>query len=239
MAKVAQDHLAIPAAEVDIERLFNGIEILVDVRLSDVILCMLKGFQKSIFEALPIGAWSRKRPGPSNQDQVAKNAIGWREDYWPNPGVSEESFDAVVVLLQEWDSIGNRNSYYWRDLLPLASSFHDLDPRIKTKWLKTLSDGEKIIDRIREFLKKAYSTTQEWDSIGNRNSYYWRDLLPLASSFHDSEEHRTERLTPNDWRQLSDIKKILAPFNEYTEYVARDSPSTIITKVEFHRVSTS
>ncbi|KAJ5337532.1 hypothetical protein MYU51_020407 [Penicillium brevicompactum] len=36
-----------------------------------------------------------------------------------------------------------------------------LDPRIKTKWLKTLPDGEKIIDRIREFLKRAYSTTKQ------------------------------------------------------------------------------
>jgi hypothetical protein len=30
------------------------------------------------------------------------------------------------------------------------------------------------------------------------------------------------RLPPNDWRQLSDIQKILAPFNEYTEHVSRD-----------------
>jgi hypothetical protein len=33
----------------------RGIEILVDIRLSDVILCRLKGFQKSIFEAFVAG----------------------------------------------------------------------------------------------------------------------------------------------------------------------------------------
>jgi hypothetical protein len=38
----------------------RSIEILVDVRLSDVILCRLNGFQKSIFEAHPIGAWSNR-----------------------------------------------------------------------------------------------------------------------------------------------------------------------------------
>lgn len=35
-----------------------GIEILVDIRLSDAILCRLKGFQESMFEALPIDSWS-------------------------------------------------------------------------------------------------------------------------------------------------------------------------------------
>jgi hypothetical protein len=54
-----------------------------------------------------------------------------------------------------------------------------LDPRIKTKWLKTLPDGEKIIDRIREFLKKAYSTTKQPVSIApstNWMSFEYRFL---------------------------------------------------------------
>ncbi|KAJ5244686.1 hypothetical protein N7489_004782 [Penicillium chrysogenum] len=49
----------------------------------------------------------------------------------------------------------------------------------RTKWLKTLSDGEKIIDRIREFLKKAYSTTKQPVSIApstNWMSFEYRFL---------------------------------------------------------------
>lgn len=47
----------------------------------------------------------------------------------------------------------------------------------------------------------------------------------LEDTVNDEPVIEALRLTPNDWRQLSDIKKILVPFNEYTEYVSRDSPS--------------
>ncbi|KAJ5976583.1 HAT dimerization [Penicillium waksmanii] len=42
---------------------------------------------------------------------------------------------------------------------------------------------------------------------------------------NDDPDIHALRLTPDDWKKLSDVKKILAPFNEYTEYVSRDSPS--------------
>jgi hypothetical protein len=38
----------------------RSIEILVDIRLSDVVLCRLKGLQKPILEALVIGVWSNR-----------------------------------------------------------------------------------------------------------------------------------------------------------------------------------
>lgn len=42
---------------------------------------------------------------------------------------------------------------------------------------------------------------------------------------NDELENEALHLTSDDWKQLSDIKKILAPFNEYTEYISRDKPS--------------
>mgnify|MGYP007046760254 FL=1 len=47
----------------------------------------------------------------------------------------------------------------------------------------------------------------------------------LEDTVNDDPDIEALRLTPSDWRQLSDIKKILAPFDEYTEYVSRDNPS--------------
>jgi hypothetical protein len=38
----------------------------------------------------------------------------------------------------------------------------------------------------------------------------------LEDTVNDEPDIEALRLTPNDWRQLSDIKKILAPFNEYS-----------------------
>ena len=42
----------------------------------------------------------------------------------------------------------------------------------------------------------------------------------LEDTVNDDLDIEALRLTPSDWRQLSDIKNILAPFNEYTEYVS-------------------
>ncbi|KAI9041056.1 zinc finger protein [Aspergillus affinis] len=47
----------------------------------------------------------------------------------------------------------------------------------------------------------------------------------LEDTVNDEPDIEALCLTSNDWKQLSDIKKILTPFNEYTEYVSRDSPS--------------
>jgi len=60
--------------------------------------------------------------------------------------------DGISLLEQYYDCIKGNDIYY------IASV---LDPRIKTKWLKTLPDGEKIINRIRAFLKKAYPTQKQ------------------------------------------------------------------------------
>ncbi|KAJ5240577.1 uncharacterized protein N7469_002168 [Penicillium citrinum] len=42
--------------------------------------------------------------------------------------------------------------------------------------------------------------------------------------------------SPNDWRQLSNIDKILTPFNEYIEYVSPDSPSIHMTTWMFEKL---
>ncbi|EED20921.1 conserved hypothetical protein [Talaromyces stipitatus ATCC 10500] len=47
----------------------------------------------------------------------------------------------------------------------------------------------------------------------------------LKDTVNDELEIEALRLTSDDWRQLSNIKKILAPFNEYTEYISQDSLS--------------
>jgi hypothetical protein len=47
----------------------------------------------------------------------------------------------------------------------------------------------------------------------------------LEDTVNDEQEIESLRLSPDDWKQLFDIKKILQPFNEYTEYVSRNNPS--------------
>ncbi|KAJ9479606.1 hypothetical protein VN97_g13169 [Penicillium thymicola] len=47
----------------------------------------------------------------------------------------------------------------------------------------------------------------------------------LEDTVNDDPDIEALRPTPNDWRQLLDIKKILALFNECTENVSRDSPA--------------
>lgn len=47
----------------------------------------------------------------------------------------------------------------------------------------------------------------------------------LEDTTNDEPDIESLRLTPDDWRQLSDIKEILVPFNVYTEYISEDSPS--------------
>jgi hypothetical protein len=70
--------------------------------------------------------------------------------------------DGISLLEQYYDCIKGNDIYY------IASV---LDPRIKTKWLKTLPDGEKIIDRIRAFLKKAYPTQKQPVSTALSTNY--------------------------------------------------------------------
>lgn len=60
--------------------------------------------------------------------------------------------DRITLLDKYHDCVKDNDIYY------IASV---LDPRIKTKWLKTLLDGERIIGRIRAFLEKAYSTPKQ------------------------------------------------------------------------------
>ncbi|KAJ6168055.1 HAT dimerization [Penicillium chrysogenum] len=70
--------------------------------------------------------------------------------------------DGISLLEKYHDCVKDNDIYY------IASV---LDPRIKTKWLKTLPDGEKIIDRIRAFLKKAYPTPKQPASIAPNTNY--------------------------------------------------------------------
>jgi hypothetical protein len=69
-----------------------------------------------------------------------------------SPAITVHVSDGISLLEKYHDCVQDNDIYY------IASV---LGPRIKTKWLKTLPDGEKIIHRIREFLKKAYSTTKQ------------------------------------------------------------------------------
>jgi len=78
-------------------------------------------------------------------------ALKERRDDWQNVSLAltVPISDGITLLGHYHDRIKDNDIYY-------IASF--LDPRIKTKWLKTLPDGERIIDRIRVFLKKAYPT---------------------------------------------------------------------------------
>ena len=70
--------------------------------------------------------------------------------------------DGISLLERYHDCVKDNNIYYIASIL---------DPRIKTKWLKTLLDGDKIIDRIRAFLKKAYHTPEQPASTALSTNY--------------------------------------------------------------------
>jgi hypothetical protein len=61
----------------------------------------------------------------------------------------------------------------------------------------------------------------------------------LEDTVNDEPEIKSLWLSPNDWKELSDIKKILQPFNEYTEYVSRNSPSIHIVARLFEELYTT
>ncbi|CAG7933073.1 unnamed protein product [Penicillium olsonii] len=82
-----------------------------------------------------------------------------------SPAVTVPISDGISLLEKYHDCVKYNDIYY------IASV---LDPRIKTKWLKTLPDGEKIIDRIREFLKKAYCTTKQ--PVSTAPSTNWKSF---------------------------------------------------------------
>lgn len=91
-------------------------------------------------------------------------AIKERRGEWQNvsPALTVPISDGIILLEQYYDRVKDNDIYY------IASV---LDPRIKTKWLKTLPDGEKIIDRIKTFLKKAYPTPKQPISTALNTSY--------------------------------------------------------------------
>jgi hypothetical protein len=94
-------------------------------------------------------------------------AIKERRGEWQkvSPVITVPVSDGISLLEKYHDCVKDNDIYY------IASV---LDPRIKTKWLKTLSDGEKIIDRIREFLKKAYSTIKQ--PVSTAPSTNWKSF---------------------------------------------------------------
>jgi hypothetical protein len=91
-------------------------------------------------------------------------AIKERRGDWQNvsPALTVPISDGITLLEHYHDCVKDNDIYY------IASV---LDPRIKTKWLKTLSDGETIIERIRAFLKKAYPTPKQPVSIALNTSH--------------------------------------------------------------------
>jgi hypothetical protein len=116
---------------------------------------------------------------------------------------------AIKERRGEWQKVSPAKTVPVSDGISLLEKYHDcvkendiyyivsvLDPRIKTKWLKTLPDGEKIVDRIREFLKKAYSTTKQPVSTApstNWNSFEYRFLeafQPTQNSIAESDIYK-------------------------------------------------
>ncbi|KAJ5346901.1 uncharacterized protein N7506_000154 [Penicillium brevicompactum] len=94
-------------------------------------------------------------------------AIKERRGEWQTvfPAITGPISDGISLLEKYHDCVKDNGIYY------IASV---LDPRIKTKWLKTLPDGEKNIDRIREFLKKAYSTPKQ--PVSTTPSTNWKNF---------------------------------------------------------------
>lgn len=94
-------------------------------------------------------------------------AIKERRGEWQkvSPAITVPVSDGISLLEKYHDCVKDNDIYY------IASV---LDPQIKTKWLKMLPDGEKIIDRIREFLKKAYSTPKQ--PVSTTPSTNWKSF---------------------------------------------------------------
>ncbi|KAF3400189.1 hypothetical protein F1880_008398 [Penicillium rolfsii] len=91
-------------------------------------------------------------------------AIKERRDKRQNvsPALTIPISDGITLVEQYHDRVKDKDIYHIASIL---------DPRIKTKWLKTLPGGEKIIDRIRTFLKKAYPTPKQPMSTAPNTSY--------------------------------------------------------------------
>ncbi|KAJ5267673.1 hypothetical protein N7478_010481 [Penicillium angulare] len=91
-------------------------------------------------------------------------AIKERRGDWQNvsPALTVPMSDGITLLERYHGCVKDNDIYY------IASV---LDPRIKTKWLKTLPDGERIINRIRVFLKKAYPSPKQPISTALSTSY--------------------------------------------------------------------
>lgn len=76
-------------------------------------------------------------------------AIKERRGEWQkvSPAMTVHVSDEISLLEMSHDCVKDNDIYH-------IASFRDLP--IKPKWLKTLPDGEKIIERIRAFLKRVY-----------------------------------------------------------------------------------
>jgi hypothetical protein len=69
--------------------------------------------------------------------------------------------DGISVLEEYYDYVKGNDIYYIAGVL---------DPRIKTRWLKTLPYGNEVINRIRAFLKRAYPSKIQPIRVWNTDS---------------------------------------------------------------------
>jgi hypothetical protein len=128
-------------------------------------------------------------------------AIMERRGEWQkvSPVITVPVSDGISLLEKYHDCVKDNDIYY------IASV---LDPRIKTKWLKTLSDGEKIIDRIREFLKKAYSTTKQ--PVSTAPSTNWKSF---EYRFLEAFQHTQYNVAESDIDKYFDTPTISTGFD--------------------------
>ena len=133
----------------------------------------------------------------------------WRGDWQKvSPALTAPIVDGITLLEHYHDCIKDNDIYY------IASV---LDPRIKTKWLKTLPDGERIIDRIRAFLKKAYPTPKQPISTAP-NTIYTSFEYRFLEAFQPTQYHVAE----SDIDQYFDTPTISTGFDasqSQTEFI--------------------
>jgi hypothetical protein len=135
-------------------------------------------------------------------------------------------------------------------LQELGSSTHKaatefLDRVVLRKWDKiTIPGASGVIAKLRMivlWITRSPQRIQEWDSKSKKAINYdvdtrWNSTirmvedaedcrLALDETIKDHPELEALSLTKQDWQQLRDIRTILTPFKEFTEYISRSEPT--------------